>query len=269
MSKHWYNNGIKQVFVEFPPDETFKQGMLQSSKDKMRRQFSEEHKCNLSKAAKNRTIEAQQNINNSLKGRVASNKGKSSWCAGKTKDNDPRIKVRAESLSATLKEKPSPGNKGKKFTEEHKRKIGLANSGKKGPLPPEEAARRVAKANDTKKKNKTFNTSSSEKLLYESLKETYSGKTILKQYKDNIRYPFYCDFYIVEEDLFIELNAHWTHGSRPYDPEDNFCQYQLRCWEEKAKTSQFYAAAIETWTVRDVKKAKVAKENNLNYLVIY
>ena len=87
-------------------------------------------------------------------------------------------------------------------------------------------------------------------------------------YKED-RYPFYCDFYIVEDDLFIELNTHWTHGGKPYDPDDKECQEQLATWEEKAKTSQFYANAIKTWTERDVEKRRVAKENNLNYKVIY
>ena len=40
-------------------------------------------------------------------------------------------------------------------------------------------------------------------------------------------------------------------------------------WQEKAKQSQFYENAIKTWTERDVEKQRVAKENNLNYKVIY
>jgi len=27
-----------------------------------------------------------------------------------------------------------------------------------------------------------------------------------------------CDFYIPSEDLFIELNRHWSHGGHFYDP---------------------------------------------------
>ena len=71
------------------------------------------------------------------------------------------------------------------------------------------------------------------------------------------------------EDLFIELNAHTTHGGCPYDPNDEFCQKQLKDWQEKAKTSKFYQEAINTWTIRDVKKLETAKKNNLNYKVIY
>jgi len=99
------------------------------------------------------------------------------------------------------------------------------------------------------------------------LKEN-TNKTIYRQYKDE-RYPFYCDFYIKEDDLFIELNAHWSHGGRPYDPHDEDCVKKLLEWQEKAKTSKFYENAIQTWTVRDVQKRKCAEENHLNYKAIY
>lgn len=94
------------------------------------------------------------------------------------------------------------------------------------------------------------------------------NKTIYRQYKCD-RYPFYCDFYIVEDDLFIELNAHWSHGGKPFDANDPECIDKLELWKEKAKTSKFYEVAIETWTIRDVQKQMIAKQNNLNYKVIY
>lgn len=37
-----------------------------------------------------------------------------------------------------------------------------------------------------------------------------------KQYKD-IRYPYYCDFYLPKKDLFIEINGFWMHGGHYYD----------------------------------------------------
>lgn len=134
---------------------------------------------------------------------------------------------------------------------------------------PEEKLQMKLKEYKTKKINKSFSISRPEKLLYKKLVEDNPGKTILKQYLDKDRYPFYCDFYIVEDDLFIELNAHWTHGFRPYDSEDPWCQQQLREWQEKAKQSQYYVIAIDTWTRRDVEKLQCAKNNNLNYKVLY
>lgn len=55
MSKHWYNNGVIQVFRETPPDETFVLGMLESSKQKMRNhEFTEEHRKHISEAGMGR-----------------------------------------------------------------------------------------------------------------------------------------------------------------------------------------------------------------------
>jgi len=57
----------------------------------------------------------------------------------------------------------------------------------------------------------------------------YPDKTIRRQYKDS-RYPYYCDFYIVEDDLFIELNLHWTHGGMPFDETNSDCVKLLETW---------------------------------------
>ena len=55
-----------------------------------------------------------------------------------------------------------------------------------------------------------------------------------------VLYPFACDFYIVSEDKFIEFQGHWTHGKKPFNPEEKDCQEKLNKWKEKAKTSKFY-----------------------------
>lgn len=122
---------------------------------------------------------------------------------------------------------------------------------------------------ETRMKNKTFNTSKPEEDYYIYLCDLYGKDNIFRNYRDKQRYPYRCDFYIKSQDLFIELNLHWTHGFKPYDPDDKDCQALLKVWQEKAKTSKYFAAAIETWTIRDVKKAKIAKENKLNYIIIY
>lgn len=70
--------------------------------------------------------------------------------------------------------------------------------------------------NKTKKANKTFNASKREVELYNKLIAIYGEYDVMAQYRD-IRYPFNCDFYIKSLDLFIELNAHWTHGEHPFD----------------------------------------------------
>lgn len=156
---------------------------------------------------------------------------------------------------------------GHEVSEETREKLRKAFTGKKYDKKTLEI--KLSKEYLTKKKNNTFNTSKPESDFYNKLLLENSTKTIFRNYKDKDRYPFYCDFYIVEDDLFIELNFHWTHGGKPFDPNDKECQEKLAIWQEKSKTSQFYKNAIQTWTVRDVEKQKIAKENNLNYKAIY
>ena len=80
-------------------------------------------------------------------------------------------------------------------------------------------------------------------------------------------------------DLGVEVIA----LSRSLDVPESLCaneKYQHVCmdvndiskledWQERAKTSRFYKNAIYVWTNLDVRKQKCAKENNLNYKVIY
>lgn len=132
----------------------------------------------------------------------------------------------------------------------------------------ENVEERLAKTNEAKRINKTFNSSSIEDKYYQILIEAYGQDDVVRQYSDD-RYPFACDFYIKSEDLFIELNLSWTHGFHRFninDPED---QQKLSFWKEKAKTSDYYQNAIITWTERDPKKFEFAEKNNLNYQVIY
>ena len=116
----------------------------------------------------------------------------------------------------------------------------------------------------SKKKNKTFNSSSIEKEFELYLKEkNIEYKT---QYKSEL-YPFSCDFYLPQYELYIEINAHWTHGKHPYKSKDLDDQKKIEYWE--SKNTKFYDNAIKTWTIRDVEKRKIAKQNNLNYLEVF
>ena len=96
----------------------------------------------------------------------------------------------------------------------------------------------------------------------------YGIDNVKRQYSDS-RYPFACDFYIPSEDLFIEFNRNWTHGGHPFDESNLDDIYKFEQWQEKAETSNYYKNAIYTWTDLDVRKQKCAKENNLNYKMIY
>ena len=116
----------------------------------------------------------------------------------------------------------------------------------------------------TKKKNNSFNISKQEIKSYNLLKEIFPN--VIYQHKSKA-YPFNCDFYIPDLDLYIECNYHWTHGGHPYNENNIEDQEKLNLW--KSKTSKFYKNAIITWTNRDINKLNIAKQNNLNYLVFY
>ena len=116
----------------------------------------------------------------------------------------------------------------------------------------------------TKKQNNTFNSSLIEKQFEAYLKENnINYKT---QYKSEL-YPFRCDFYFPDSDLYLEINAHWTHGGHPFDSTNKDDLLLLEQW--KSKNTKFYDIAINTWTVRDVLKRETAKKNNLNYIEVF
>ena len=118
-----------------------------------------------------------------------------------------------------------------------------------------------AKEIATKKKNGTLNSSRQEERMYDLLKELYPDYTLIREYKEE-RYLFYCDFWIKELDVFIELNLHYTHGSHPYNPESKEDQERLTRYKD-------YHYIIDVRTVRDPKKLEVAKSNNLRYIAVY
>ena len=126
----------------------------------------------------------------------------------------------------------------------------------------------MQKQYETKRKNNSFNYSKPEEELYLELCEKYGNDNVIRNYKEE-RYPFRCDFYIPSEDLFIELNKHWTHGGHFFDPENPDDIKKLEEWEERAKTSKFFDYAVLNWTIRDPLKLKTAIENKLNYKVIW
>lgn len=119
---------------------------------------------------------------------------------------------------------------------------------------------------ETKRKNGTFNTSKVELYILNLLQQKFS--LVMHQYKCEA-YPYNCDFYIPELNLFIEYNGTWTHGFEPFNENNIEHLTRLFNWIQKAKTSKFYATAIYVWTYLDAKKRQVAKENNLNYLSFY
>jgi len=112
----------------------------------------------------------------------------------------------------------------------------------------------------TKRQNGVLNTSTVEK-------HVKGFDDFESQYNKDARYPYLCDFYDKDRDLFIEVNASWTHGYHWYDTEKDagVCTK----WKDKSEDSTYYANALEVFTKRDVEKRECARVNNLNYVTLW
>ena len=122
------------------------------------------------------------------------------------------------------------------------------------------------KIHETLKRNNTYSSSEAEKYLGELLKQYFGDDDVLSQYKSE-EYPFRCDYYIRSRSLYIELNGSWTHGGHWFDSTNDEDLKKLQSWMDK--NTQYYDAAINTWTERDPLKKRVAEENHLNYIVFW
>lgn len=129
------------------------------------------------------------------------------------------------------------------------------------------------RVNAVKKKNCKKHMSTGEKAIYNLLSSRYS--TVIYQYR-SLLYPFNCDFYVPEKDLYIEFQGYWTHGGAPFDGENIKHTEKLKKWDKKSKETNFkgeikysYITAKEIWTQKDPYKREVAKLNNLNWLEFF
>ena len=113
-----------------------------------------------------------------------------------------------------------------------------------------------------------------EDVCYQILCDKFGPEDVIRQYQDP-RYKrsdwhlYLCDFYIKSLDLFIELNGYWTHWRHPFDPSNVKDLERLETLRSKSSTSRTYQNAIKVWTIDDPEKIRIAKDNNLNYLVVY
>ena len=113
-------------------------------------------------------------------------------------------------------------------------------------------------------KNHSFNTSKPEEKLYLYIKEKFP--LVKRQYKDKLRYPYNCDFYIPELDYFIELQGYYTHNTHPYNPNSISDQVLVERYKERYGPK---CQAITIWTSKDPEKRDCAKRNHLNFKEIW
>ena len=117
---------------------------------------------------------------------------------------------------------------------------------------------------DTMKRNHTFNSSSTEEELFLYIKSKFP--TVVRQYKDKNRYPYFCDFYIPELDYFIELQGYYTHGKHPFDPNSNEDLQLIEYYKKKYGED---CQPITIWSIKDVEKRDCAKKHNLNFKEVW
>jgi len=118
----------------------------------------------------------------------------------------------------------------------------------------------------TKKQNHSFNSSKIEQDFKQWLID--NNIEFKYQYRSD-DYPFNCDFYFPDKDLYLEIQGSWTHGKHPFDENDNDDIELLNGMFEKGQTSDFYKNAIEVWTKSDPKKRQWVKEHNLNWIEVF
>lgn len=119
----------------------------------------------------------------------------------------------------------------------------------------------------TRRKNKTVKTSK----LQEFYTDWFNRKGLTVQ--TEVPYPseptLHCDWLLDELDLYIEGHFTWTHDNRPFDETDEYCLKTLEYCKQRAATSKYYANKIYTWTNSDVRRAKSAAKDNLNWIALY
>ena len=117
---------------------------------------------------------------------------------------------------------------------------------------------------NTMKRNHTFNSSSTEEELFLYIKSRFP--TVVRQYKDKNRYPYFCDFYIPELDYFIEFQGYYTHGKHPFDPNSDEDLQLIEYYKKKYGED---CQPITIWSIKDVEKRDCAKEHNLNFKEVW
>lgn len=116
-----------------------------------------------------------------------------------------------------------------------------------------------AKAYETKRKNGALNSSAQENIVLEAVRTARPG--VVSQYR-SAEYPFSCDMYDPGSGTYFEYNGSWTHGGHPYDPNSAEDAAVVAKW--KAKGTEYYDNAVETWTERDPRKRAAAAAAGLD-----
>ena len=111
--------------------------------------------------------------------------------------------------------------------------------------------------------------SRTERLLFERLSFQFGADDVAYQFHDDARYPFICDFYIRSLDMFVELNAFFTHGGHWFDAMSEVDVAEVdRCLNNMCD-HPLYASKLYVWCYDDVRKRECACDRHLRYAVFW
>lgn len=171
--------------------------------------------------------------------------------------------LKGHRCSEETKRKISESRKDVRYTQESREKISGSLKEYFKTEDEEHLKKRLEKSVETKRMNNSFNSSKPEEDAYELIKEKYPDTH--RQYSSDV-YPFACDFYIKELDLYIECHFGWMHGGKPFNNEEDELYVK---WKQRSIDKPIYKQALYTWTELDVRKLKAFEENKLNYRIFY
>lgn len=253
--KHWYTNGTdeKQIEEGLQPDNWYrgrskiiiqKQVNTEMNKDPEIRKSQYERRATTNKDAHHvRTDETKQLMKEKRK--AFFDNGGTTWLKGKSKYTDERLMKLSDSCRSGML----------RYIEIKKQED------------PEFYTRWRIQMRQKMHENGNACTSKPENDYYEYLISLFGKDDVIRWYADDSRYPFECDFYIKSQDLFIECNFYPLHGDHPFnadDPKDIEFLEDLRSINDNWSNG-----IIDVWATRDPMKAKIAKENGLNYIQVY
>ena len=100
-----------------------------------------------------------------------------------------------------------------------------------------------------------------EQSLVDRIREAFPEYTIVQQYKEE-RYPYLCDCYIKELDLFIEFNGSFYHNYRPFVESVEMIEE----YDDMVARSELLENIANKWRYIDPEKRCIAEMNNLNFI---
>lgn len=125
----------------------------------------------------------------------------------------------------------------------------------------------------TMKQNGSFGKSKEEDFIFNCLIQIFP---LTERQHSTAFYPYPCDFYIPELDLWIEYQKFEGHGKHPFDPNNEEDIRKIEFWKEKSKEVNFknkpkhkYLSFIDTWTRKDPHKRRIAEEYKLNWIEFF